>query len=167
METPTDMEKRDRKRNFSIDETRILREEFVKNKDVLESKFTNTVTNSKKNYIWKAIVEKINSLGYEMRTVEEVKGKWRNICSSAKCTWNAYKKERGKTGGGPPPKPPSEELQKVIDIFEGQPRFEGLQGFSCFKNPGIETNYDHLVPEESLSTPGISIIEDSTSSIFF
>ena len=159
--------KRDRKRNFSMDETRILREEFEKNKDVLESKLTNTVTNSRKNEIWKAIVEKINSLGCERRTTEEVKNKWRNICSSAKCTWNTYKRERLITGGGTPPKPPSEEVQKVIDIFEGQPRFEGLQGFSSFKNPSIQANSDaQLVPtfEESSMNPTDFMINDTSAS---
>ena len=100
-----DAEKRERKRNFSQDETRILREEFEIHKDILESKLTNTVTNSRKNAIWKSILDKINSLGYEKRIVDEVKNKWRNICSTAKTTWAEYKRERVKTGGGTPPRP--------------------------------------------------------------
>ena len=82
-----EQKKRERKKNFSVDECQILTEEFEASKEVLESKLTNTVTNKRKNDTWKDITLKINSLGYDNRTVEEVKGKWRNICSHAKGVW--------------------------------------------------------------------------------
>ena len=160
-------EKRERKKNFTIDETRVLREEFQNNKDVLESKQTNTVTNCRKNTIWKDITAKINSIGIEHRTVEEVKGKWRNICSTAKITWHEYKRQRAKTGGGKAPKSPSEEIQKVIEIYQGQPRFDGLSGFSSFNLP---SDTDHqVVPSFSqnqlLLTPTISSVENAMSPV--
>ena len=108
--------KRERKKNFFTDEIRVLTEEYVCHKEILESRFTNTVTNSKKNSIWKSIADKINSLGYEKRSVSEIKGKWKNICSHAKLSWNEYKKKREKTGGGPAPKPLSSQEQDVIAI---------------------------------------------------
>ena len=83
MDEQSQKNKRERKRNFSVDEIQLLTEEFEKNKDILESKLTNTITNKRKNNNWKDITQKINSLGYESRSVDEVKGKWRNICSHA------------------------------------------------------------------------------------
>ena len=68
-----EQEKRERKKNFPVDECQILTEEFEANKEVLESKLTNTVTNKRKNDTWKDITLKVNSLGYGNRTVEEVK----------------------------------------------------------------------------------------------
>ena len=101
--------KRDRKKNFSTDEIRILREEFETHQETLTSKFSNTVTNEKKKNIWKNVTEKINSLGIEFRNVDEVKIKWKNLCSNAKQMYNELKRERVKTGGGPAPKPINEE----------------------------------------------------------
>ena len=39
-----ELKKRERKRNFSVDESQLLADEFKSHKDVLESKLTNTVT---------------------------------------------------------------------------------------------------------------------------
>ena len=68
-----------RKKNFSTDETRVLREMWEKDRDYLCSAFTNTVTNSGKTKIWRKITDAINSLGHEERTVEEVRHKWKNM----------------------------------------------------------------------------------------
>ena len=40
--------KRERKKNFNTDEVRVLTEEFTSNKELLTSKFSNTVTNARK-----------------------------------------------------------------------------------------------------------------------
>ena len=115
-----------------------------------------TVTNSKKNSIWKSIADKINSLGYEKRSVSEIKGKWKNLCSHAKISWNEYKKKREKTGGGPAPKPLSSQEQDVIAIFQGQPRFEGLDGFSSFHEEEDFLNSFAEAPSTSLETSMVS-----------
>ena len=93
----------------------------------------------KRDRIWKNITEKINSLGIDLRSIEEVKNKWKNLCSSAKQTYNDLKRERSKTGGGRAPKPINEETDHIISLFEGKPAFEGLNGFSSFQftNEGI------------------------------
>ena len=162
----TDQNKRERKRNFSTDEIRILIEEFENHKDVLESKFTNTVTNARKNKIWQSIGEKINSLGHEKRTLAEIKAKWKNICSSAKLSWNDFKKKRKITGGGPAPKPLSAEELHVVEIFQGQPKFEGLVGYSSFHTESLTSTSnvnptsasESVVPTSSLET---SILSDT------
>ena len=40
----------------------------------------------------------------------------------------------------PHPVPLSDEMPKVIDIFEGQPRLEGLEGFDSFQVPDLENS---------------------------
>ena len=71
-----------RKKNFSVDEVRVLREKFAENKTYLQSSFNNKVTNAGKNMIWEEIASSINALGHEIRTVNEVKHKWKNLVSS-------------------------------------------------------------------------------------
>ena len=48
------------------------------NKGILQSKFTDNVTNKNKNETWKAITEKVNAVGVASRTIYEVKQK--SIC---------------------------------------------------------------------------------------
>lgn len=161
--------KRERKRNFSTDEIRILIEEYENHKDILESKFTNTVTNAKKIKIWKSIEEKLNSLGHERRSLGEIKAKWKNICSSAKSSWNDYKRKREKTGGGPAPKPLSTEEQQVVEMFQGQPRFEGLEGYSSFQSENDVNSIavmESVIPTSSSSeTSLLSVEADSSKSL--
>lgn len=60
--------KRARSQNFSIIEMNIIHNE-VKANPVLESKFSNTCTNQKKQTIWMGITEKVNAVGNTRRTV--------------------------------------------------------------------------------------------------
>lgn len=48
---------------------------------VLEAKHSNTVTNAKKQHIWRNITDKVNVV-VSQRTVQEVKDKWRNVPKS-------------------------------------------------------------------------------------
>ena len=96
----------------------------------------------------------------------EIKAKSKNICSSAKVSWNEFKKKRKITGGGPAPKPLSAEEQHVVEIFQGQPKFEGLEGYSSFhtesstssSNFNTTSASDSIVPTSSLET---SILSDA------
>lgn len=130
--------KRERKKNFTIDEIQLLTAEFSENKDVLESKLTNSITNKHKNDLWQRITEKINALGYEKRTVDEIKMKWRNLTSHAKASWNNFKRDCNKTGGGPAPAPPTQDEMRIVTLYEGHPKFNGLDGFQSFSE---ETPY--------------------------
>ena len=122
--------KQQKKKNFSIDEIRLLIEEYENRRDTFEGKFSNTLTNIKKKEAWQEVTSKVNALGVDLRTVEDIKVKWKNLCSGAKGTFHTYKKSTFKTGGGPPPKPPTAAEEKIINLFEGRPSFEGIDGFT-------------------------------------
>ena len=68
-------DKRIRKKNFSADELIWLRENYTKHREMLQSKFTNSLTNKMKNDAWKEITSSVNALGVEMRGTEEVRKK--------------------------------------------------------------------------------------------
>ena len=96
---------------------------------VLQSKFTNTITNQRKNEVWKAIPATINAIGVESRSVQEVKDKWKNLQSAAKKEFAGFRKEICKTGGGPAPRMPSFATVKIIEMFKESPSFASLEGF--------------------------------------
>ena len=55
-----------------------------KNIEIINSKFSNTVTNEKKKKIWENITIQINALGIANRTAKEIKTKWINMHQTAK-----------------------------------------------------------------------------------
>ena len=69
--------KKVRKSNFSPSEISVLTEKFEENMDILQSKFTTSVTNAKKNKIWEEITEAVNAVGVTARATQDVRGKWK------------------------------------------------------------------------------------------
>ena len=126
--------KKARKANFSPSEISVLTDLVEENISTIQSKFTDSVTNRKKNEIWSDITNAVNALGIENRSVKEVKDKWKNLTSQAKKEFSGYGREKQRTGGGPPPKAPTPATAKIIDLFKETPSFTGLAGFES--NPG-------------------------------
>lgn len=125
--------KKVQKANFSPAEISVLTEKFEENMDILQSKFTNSITNAKKNKIWEEISEAVNAVGVTARSTQEVRDKWKNLQSHAKREFSSFKSEQKKTGGGPAPPNPSEASLKIINMFSDTPSFTGLQGFETGK----------------------------------
>lgn len=137
--------KKVRKANFSPAEISVLTEKFEENMDILQSKFTNSITNAKKNKIWEEISEAVNAVGVTATSTQEVRDKWKNLQSHAKREFSSFKSEEKKTGGGPAPPNPSEASLKIINMFSDTPSFTGLQGFET----GPETVVLEVVSSEA------------------
>ena len=93
------------------------------NKGILQSKFTDNVTNKTKTETWKAITEKVNAVGVASRTIDEVKHKWKGLFSTAKKEFSQKKKAQRKTGGGPTPGEPSETTKMIVEVYNNTPDF--------------------------------------------
>ena len=104
--------KKVRKSNFSPSEISVVTEKFEENMDILQSKFTTSVTNAKKNKIWEEITEAVNAVGVTARTTLDVRDKWKNLQSNAKREFSSFKSEQRKTGRGPALPNPSEASKK-------------------------------------------------------
>ena len=128
-----------RKANFTSSEIAVLTEEVEQNIAMLKSKFTDNVTNAKKNKIWAEITAAVNANGVAKRTAQEVRGKWKNLTSAAKKEFSDFGKET-RSGGGPAPKPPSAATAKIIAMFKDTPLFSGLSGFETNPAAGREHN---------------------------
>ena len=72
------------KPNFTTRELTIITENVGVNKGILQSKFTDNVTNKTKTETWEAITEKVNAVGVANRTIYEVRQKWKELFSTAK-----------------------------------------------------------------------------------
>ena len=119
------------KHNFSASEISILTEKVEENLAILQSKFTNSVTNLKKKQVWSEITAAVNAVGVDKpdkRTETEVREKWKNLHSAAKREFTKFCQESKKTGGGPAPKEISATTSKVIELFQDTPSFVGLAG---------------------------------------
>ena len=120
---------RNRGKNFDTREIQLLTELVEKNIEIINSKFSNSVTNEKKKKIWENITIQINALGVANRTAKEIKTKWINMHQTAKKEYSEDKLYRRQTGGGPCPKPVSSISERIVDLFKGSPSFDGLSGF--------------------------------------
>ena len=121
-------EKRKRKPNFTTRELTIITENVEANKGILQSKFTDNVTNKTKTETWKAITEKVNAVGVASRTIYEVKQKWKGLFSIAKKEFSQQKKAQRKTGGGPAPGEPSDTSKMIVEVYDNTPGFSGITG---------------------------------------
>ena len=59
--------KKARKSNFSASEIAVLTEKYEENIEILQSKFTNSITNAKKNKVWEEIAAAVNAVGVTLR----------------------------------------------------------------------------------------------------
>ncbi len=122
-------QKADRSKNWQPAEISLLQELVEEHEDILKSKQTNALTNQRKNKKWLEITEQINALGLtQRRTADKVKTKWGNMQQSAKKVYTDVRKQRKLTGGGPAPKAPTAEEEKIINMMKDRPNFSGIVG---------------------------------------
>ena len=81
-----------RKTNWSSSELTVLTEKVEKKLDLIRSKFSDSVTNAKKNAAWLEITEAVNAVGMAYCTVQEVRDKCKNLTSTAKKEFSNFGK---------------------------------------------------------------------------
>ncbi|CAG2209449.1 unnamed protein product [Mytilus edulis] len=109
---------------------------------------------SLKTGVWKTIACQINALGLHCRTGKEVKTKWQNLQSKAKTQYAEKNKYSKQTGGGPAPKPMSNETEKIVEMMKDCSSFVGLNG--CESSVILVTSED---TSDSIFSPDISPVE--------
>nr|XP_022341864.1 myb/SANT-like DNA-binding domain-containing protein 4 isoform X2 [Crassostrea virginica] len=124
--TPIKLKKRSE--NFSMDEILFIVEEVEKYSDIITAKQSNLITNAKKAAAWQKVVDAVNSRGGVIRTVDQVRERYRKACSKAKGERIAQKQHRFKTGGGPPPPAIDAISEKILLLNDNAPNFVGIDG---------------------------------------
>jgi hypothetical protein len=116
--------KRDRKPNFNDSEVRCLLETVLNEKEVILSKFNNSLTTRSKKEAWGRVMLAVNSCGNVRRSEEDVKKKWMDLKSAAL----REEGDQKKTGGGGPMKDtPYKELIFTI-IGDRSDSVSGIEG---------------------------------------
>ena len=95
-DTGNSAEKRKKEPNFTTRELTIITENREANKGILQSKFTDNVTNKTQTETWKAITEKVNAVGVANRTIYEVRQKWKELFSTTKKEFRQQKRRKGR-----------------------------------------------------------------------
>lgn len=120
---------RKRKSNYTEEENLFLAEKLDEMKDLLESKHKDVNTNRKKKDAWELILTQHRArFPTTNRTGEDLKNRLSKLKSESKDRLQLFKKSRNKTGGGKPEPGPTAAQQKILDLCEDTPAFQGLDG---------------------------------------
>ena len=118
---------RKKKLNFSSSEINKITKLMEENLEIIQSKFTNAITNKRKQEIWVKIAGQVNAIGIARRSVQDIEDKWKNLQTTAKKDF--ARQSFRQTGGGPPVKKTKEATEKFIRLFKNAPSFTGLNSF--------------------------------------
>jgi len=67
---------------------------------MIRSKQTNVITNAEKAKVWREVTDSVNArAGGQKRSVEQIKEKWRKVCSTEKLEAAVNRKSLNQTGG--------------------------------------------------------------------
>lgn len=116
-----------RRPNFSMNEINILTKEIEKNELVLNEKFNNAVTNSKKQKMWSSIANRVSSCGITERSAKEVKKKFIALQSLAKNKAAKSVRYQSGTGGGPPVPNLTDNEERLVRLIP-KVAIEGVEG---------------------------------------
>ena len=128
LKTMVENNKRSRKPNFTAAEWALICDAAEQNLSVIKSKFSSAFTKKNKTEVWEDITARVNSLGVCLRSVAEVKDKWRGMVSTAKKEHTKYAASQRQTGGGKKPASPVSATKKITDLFGEDPAFSGIAG---------------------------------------
>ena len=120
------MEEKEKKPRFSEKEIEVLVQNIKEKSEILNSKFTDVVSNGKKKESWRNIADAVNSVSFTTRTIEELKKKWDDIKRGTKKRASAIKKDGTKTGGGVLEIPPLTSMEEDVVSVIGEERVFGL-----------------------------------------
>lgn len=120
--------KKKRKKNFSQEELTVLVDEVNEHKKVLFEKFSDTLTNEKKEKYWRQIALKINAVSLVERSVDEIRKKWTDWCSITKAKASKISAEMTKTGSGTSDVVALTPLEEKIASILGRTAIEGIKG---------------------------------------
>ena len=99
--------------NFTEEELSVMLEHISFHVVILSSAHINSVTQAKKNEIWKNIANEVSSLGVANREIKDKREKWRQLKSAV---LSKKSKEINRTRGGslPPPIPFEDIIRGIL-----------------------------------------------------
>ena len=123
-----------RRPNFSNQEQAALVDIIAGHPEVFKKFSGPGQSKNQKEENWRLIQTELAALFQTSRSVEEIKKKWTDMKYAAIKEVARFRRESGKTGGGPPPTAPEDLHHKIISIV-GEEAVDGVVG-------GIDTAQD-------------------------
>ncbi|KAK4880093.1 hypothetical protein RN001_008239 [Aquatica leii] len=112
--------KRNRAPNWEQTEKNLFRELMKDEVTVIENKNTDTNTNKAKVNAWSNVLNRFNELNSRERSLNELKQQWRVLKGETKKCISTYQHELKKTGGGPKPPSPNQEILEIVDMIPNE-----------------------------------------------
>jgi Myb/SANT-like DNA-binding domain len=128
-----DKKQRSKKKNFTVSEVEIIKDEVKKNFNIITAKHcsgSTGVTKKMQDCVWNKITTHVNALGVCERSVFEIKEKWNNMKKKAKEAYTVQKLSSKKTGGGPPISVMDPITEDVAELYQQSASFTGIPGAS-------------------------------------
>ncbi|KAL8589320.1 hypothetical protein ACOMHN_052323 [Nucella lapillus] len=144
-ESYTNTAKRAKKPHFSDQEMEVLIEEVALDAKLLFSSFQNGITNAKKKFAWLRITTRVNAVGANGRTPEQIKKRWKDVKQAV----IKRKQQLAETGGGPPPPPLPFEDAVLAVIGDNMSGYRHPWSASHHETPGRFRAYS----SQTLSNP--------------
>ena len=128
--------------NFTSDEVDILVDLYNKYQNILQGKFGSVSGAGLKKKKWNEILEAVNTIGQNNRTIPQLKKKMKNLRQKVKQKASDNKKSFRKTGGGSDDDDEPDEVEDKILATISATQVHGIVG-------GIDTHYERLVSSET------------------
>ena len=114
---PVTVVKKERRRNFTVEEVQVIMQKAGKNTTVIKGRFTPTITSEAKKKVWISIKKSLNSInGKEDREWRDVRKKWIDTSCSTRTKLRIIDKEQRKTGGGTSSAPPLSKVESLAAV---------------------------------------------------
>ena len=114
--------------HFSGEEIAALVEGYAKAKDVLLGNFQTPAGAQLKKAKWEEILNAVNAVGHNNRSLDKVKKKITNMKQTTKAIAVANKKSIKKTGGGPNEEQSLDPIQEKLLSTISQRQISGIEG---------------------------------------
>ena len=164
----SDNTKRKRSANFSNREIETLVDEVVKAREILTSKHNDAATNQRKDRAWDKIRTAVNAVGsVEIRSVGDLRIKWRKLHSSVKNKGAKLNNEARRTGGGSAPAELTAVELKILS-FIPEELIVGIPGAIDSSENRPPNNSSPVLSamehqqETSISVPSPSVLSELT-----
>ncbi|CAG4961527.1 unnamed protein product [Parnassius apollo] len=114
--TPENQKNRARGENWTQEEKDLFLEIMRESAPIIESKFTDTNTNKRKNLEWIRVQKSLKELTGKSREITQLKGFWRRTKVAAKKSVAQHRRALQATGGGQRPTSPGDDHLKIVEL---------------------------------------------------
>ncbi|CAH1383330.1 unnamed protein product, partial [Tenebrio molitor] len=127
-----------RAKNFTTTEVDILVKEVEKRRQVLFGPLRGpSLTQFHRDRAWEQVLSCVNAVAPAIRTVGELKKKFKDLKNRTKTKANTFKREARKTGGGENQAPRLTATEEKLLSFVGMDSVEGISGgIDTFRESG-------------------------------